>query len=216
MQRANRLFLTGYVWHITHRCQRREFLLKFARDRQRWRYWLFEAKTRFGLCVLNYTATSNHILGHEMRITDKSKSHEIGKDKAHQTESTQASSAPVFATELQRKELELAGSALRQELNALKQEIDKAGARLEKHPSIENLEVFRNLLSALLKKVTSNAYQVVTAGNYWDMYNRNQVIMTIDREAEELFDLVMNQQKGRIEIVKKIVRIQGLVVDLML
>jgi putative transposase len=36
-------------------------LLKFARDRQRWRYWLFEARKRFGLCVLNYIATSNHI-----------------------------------------------------------------------------------------------------------------------------------------------------------
>lgn len=61
MPRANRLFISGYVWHITHRCHRREFLLKFARDRQRWRYWLFEARKRFGLCVLNYTVTSNHI-----------------------------------------------------------------------------------------------------------------------------------------------------------
>ena len=24
------------AWHITHRCHKREFLLKFARDRQRW------------------------------------------------------------------------------------------------------------------------------------------------------------------------------------
>jgi REP element-mobilizing transposase RayT len=26
----------------------------------RWRHWLFEAKKRYGLCVLNYIATSNH------------------------------------------------------------------------------------------------------------------------------------------------------------
>ncbi len=26
-----------------------------------WKYWLFEAKKRFGLCVLNYCVTSNHI-----------------------------------------------------------------------------------------------------------------------------------------------------------
>ena len=25
-------------------------------------YWLFEAKKRFGLCVLNFTVTSNHLL----------------------------------------------------------------------------------------------------------------------------------------------------------
>jgi putative transposase len=61
MPRANRYFLPGHVWHITHRCHRREFLLKFARDRRRWRRWLFEAKKRFGLCVLNYIVTSNHI-----------------------------------------------------------------------------------------------------------------------------------------------------------
>lgn len=61
MPRANRLALPGYVWHITHRCHQREFLLKFSSDRQRWRYWLFQARRRYGLCVLNYTATSNHI-----------------------------------------------------------------------------------------------------------------------------------------------------------
>jgi putative transposase len=61
MPRANRYFLPGYIWHITHRCHKKEFLLKFSRDRQRWISWLFEAKKRYGLCVLNYVVTSNHI-----------------------------------------------------------------------------------------------------------------------------------------------------------
>ena len=61
MPRANRHFISGYVWHITHRCHKKEFLLKFAQDRQRWLYWLFEARKRFGLCILNYIVTSNHI-----------------------------------------------------------------------------------------------------------------------------------------------------------
>ena len=61
MPRANRYFHPGYVWHITHRCHKKEFLLKFARDRRRWLYWLYEAKKRYGLCVLNYIVTSNHI-----------------------------------------------------------------------------------------------------------------------------------------------------------
>jgi REP element-mobilizing transposase RayT len=59
--RANRYFLPGYVWRITHRCHQREFLLSFAQDRRRWLHWLFEAKRRHGLCVLNYVVTSNHI-----------------------------------------------------------------------------------------------------------------------------------------------------------
>ena len=61
MARANRLFLPGYIWHLTHRCLQRAFLLKFAKDKQTWSHWLFEAKKREGLTVLNDTATSNHI-----------------------------------------------------------------------------------------------------------------------------------------------------------
>lgn len=53
--------MPGYVWHITHRCHNRDFLLKFERDRVRWRYWLFEARRRYRLSVLNYIATSNHV-----------------------------------------------------------------------------------------------------------------------------------------------------------
>ena len=61
MARARRHFLPGYAWDITHRCHKREFLLKFARDRRSWISRLFEAKKRYKLQVLNYIATSNHI-----------------------------------------------------------------------------------------------------------------------------------------------------------
>jgi putative transposase len=61
MPRANRYFLPGHVWHITHRCHQKQFLLKFARDRRRYLYWLFEANRRYGLRVLDYMVTSNHV-----------------------------------------------------------------------------------------------------------------------------------------------------------
>ena len=61
MPRANRHFLPGHIWHITHRCHKKEFLLKFARDRACWIHWLFEARKRYGLQVLNYMVTSNHV-----------------------------------------------------------------------------------------------------------------------------------------------------------
>ncbi len=61
MARANRHYIPGCVWHITHRCHKQEFLLKYAKDRKRYLYWLFEAKKRYGLRVLNYNVTSNHI-----------------------------------------------------------------------------------------------------------------------------------------------------------
>ncbi len=61
MPRANRISCPGFIWHVTHRCHAKAFLLRFAKDRRRWRHWLFEARRRYDVCVLNYIATSNHI-----------------------------------------------------------------------------------------------------------------------------------------------------------
>jgi REP element-mobilizing transposase RayT len=61
MARAHRHYLPGQIWHLTHRCHERQFLLEFHRDRQAWRGWLFEARKRLGLCVLDYMVTSNHV-----------------------------------------------------------------------------------------------------------------------------------------------------------
>lgn len=61
MPRANRYYTPGHIWHITHRCHKRELLLKFSKDRKLWVKWLFEAKKRYGISVLNYIVTSNHI-----------------------------------------------------------------------------------------------------------------------------------------------------------
>ena len=61
MPRANRFYIPSGVWHITHRCHNCDFLLKFDRDRLRWKFWLFQAKKRFGISVLNYMVTSNHV-----------------------------------------------------------------------------------------------------------------------------------------------------------
>ena len=56
--RAKRTYIPGGIWHLTHRCHNREFLLKFERDRQRWCRLLYEAQKRYHLSVLNYIVTS--------------------------------------------------------------------------------------------------------------------------------------------------------------
>ncbi|MEJ8566932.1 transposase [Elongatibacter sediminis] len=61
MPRAKPSYLSGGAWHLTHRCHNPDYLLKFQRDRTRWRHWLFEARKRYGLTVLNYMVTSNHV-----------------------------------------------------------------------------------------------------------------------------------------------------------
>lgn len=61
MPRAHRIFLPGHVWHITERCHEQQFLLADVRDRRRWQYWLWESTCRYGLTVLDYNVTSNHV-----------------------------------------------------------------------------------------------------------------------------------------------------------
>ncbi len=61
MARAKRHYIPGYIWHITHRCHKREFLFKFSRDQHRYLQWLYQARKRYGLTILNYMVTSNHI-----------------------------------------------------------------------------------------------------------------------------------------------------------
>ena len=61
MARAKRHYLPGLIWHITQRCHNREFRLRFARDKRAWIHWILAAKKTYGLCILNYMITSNHI-----------------------------------------------------------------------------------------------------------------------------------------------------------
>ncbi|MDZ4163540.1 MAG: transposase [Smithellaceae bacterium] len=61
MARAKRHYIPGYIWHITHRCHKREFLLQFSKDRHRYLQWLYQARKRYGLTILNYMVTANHV-----------------------------------------------------------------------------------------------------------------------------------------------------------
>lgn len=103
---------------------------------------------------------------------------------------------------------------LREELGQLQDLIDKAGDKLEQHPTIGNLEVFRALLSSLLGKVVKGGFQVDSVGPGWHPADRHQIVRRIDEEAEELLHLVMSEQKDRMAIARTLVCIKGLVIDL--
>ncbi|HLN56172.1 MAG TPA: transposase [Bacteroidales bacterium] len=61
MPRANRYFVPRQIWHITHRCHNRDFLFRSIDDRTYWMRWLYHAKNRFNISILNYIVTCNHI-----------------------------------------------------------------------------------------------------------------------------------------------------------
>jgi len=58
MARAKRHYIPGQSWHLTHRCHKREFLLKFSKDRRRWLQWLYEARKRYNLTISTCLAIS--------------------------------------------------------------------------------------------------------------------------------------------------------------
>ena len=61
MPRKNRYFTAGRLWHVTHRCHNRDFLLRFGRDRDAYRT-LLRAKVRgSGVDLYAYCLTSNHV-----------------------------------------------------------------------------------------------------------------------------------------------------------
>jgi len=61
MPRANRYLVDGQVYHLTQRCHDRQFLLRFARDRDHYRQWLRVAVRRSGVSVYDCCVTSNHV-----------------------------------------------------------------------------------------------------------------------------------------------------------
>ena len=61
MPRTTRWILPGRVYHRTHRCHNREFLLRFAVHRDAYRERLRQAVNEFDLSLLDYSVTSNHV-----------------------------------------------------------------------------------------------------------------------------------------------------------
>ena len=61
MGRANQFNSGGGIFHVTHRCHNRAFLLRFARDRDAYRALLRRQLEEFAVWLLDYCLTSNHV-----------------------------------------------------------------------------------------------------------------------------------------------------------
>jgi putative transposase len=60
MPRSNRYILPGYIYHVTHRCHDRRFLLKIGLDRTEYRERLRLALQEYRIALFAYCITSNH------------------------------------------------------------------------------------------------------------------------------------------------------------
>jgi putative transposase len=59
--RSNRYILPGHIYHLTQRCHGREYLLRFALHRNRYREKLRQAVVECDVSLLDYNITSNHL-----------------------------------------------------------------------------------------------------------------------------------------------------------
>jgi len=149
-----------------------------------------------------------------MRIDEKSDSRSIAKKgKGGAAKGIAGAGAPLFAGRL--TAVSKASAEYQGELQRLKEEIDKAGDVLEQEPTIANFKVFRELIGAMARKVSAEAYRMEQLGG--GITGRShEVITVIDKEADLLYHLVMREQKDHIRIVAQIIKIKGLVVDILL
>ena len=60
MPRSNRYILPGCIYHVTHRCHDRRFLLRFGLDRTEYRERLRRALQKYRVSLYAYCITSNH------------------------------------------------------------------------------------------------------------------------------------------------------------
>lgn len=149
-----------------------------------------------------------------MRIDEKDRPRGIAKkEKGVPAKGTTGVNAPLFAGRL--TAVAKANSDYEGELQRLKEEIDQAGTLLEKEPTIVNFKAFRELITKLARKVTSEAYRMeLISGGFTGRVH--EVITVIDKEADLLYHLVMREQKDHIRITAQIIKIKGLVVDFQL
>ena len=146
-----------------------------------------------------------------MRIQDSSSLRELDKNTK--------SSSPVkklmnslFMEELGHQETGVA--SYQDDIETLRNEIERVGALLTTEPTITNFKQFRDLLSKLAKKISAEAYRLDKFGGTPQNPRYYEIISIIDREADALYNLIVKENRDSMAITAKVIGIKGLVVDL--
>ena len=146
-----------------------------------------------------------------MRITDSSSVRELDKNTKSSSPMKKLLSS-FFAEELSHREEEV--SSYQDDIETLRSDIEKAGNLLTTEPTLANFKSFRDLLSKLAKKVNVEAYRLDKFGGTPQNPRYYEIITVIDREADQLYNLIVRENKDSMAITAKVIGIKGLVVDL--
>lgn len=148
-----------------------------------------------------------------MRIRDIVSPRKINSNSNNTPSVTNSSlSRTLFSNELLHQEEEIAGYG--KEIEELRKEIDSAGEALVKEPTIPNFKHFRDILSRLAKRISTEAYRLEKYGGTTQNPRYFEIITTINVEADKLYKLIIQEQKSNMSITANVIGIKGLVVDL--
>ena len=117
-----------------------------------------------------------------------------------------------FADELSHHEEGVA--SYQDDIDTLRTEIEKSGNLLASEPTLTNFKCFRDLLSKLAKKVNAEAYRLDKFGGTPQNPRYYEIITVINREADNLYSLIVKENRDSMAITAKVIGIKGLVVDL--
>ena len=122
------------------------------------------------------------------------------------------SSQSLFSRELVKRE-ETILDLDRLELEEIKEELEDMGACFENEPTMANFRVFRELIRRFAKKAHTLAYRLekLKGKRPYCIY---EIISIIDRNADELYRLVMDEQRDRFRIASRIANINGIIVKI--
>ena len=146
-----------------------------------------------------------------MRIQDSSSLRELNKNTKGSSPIKKIMNS-LFADELGSHEGEIA--SYQEDIDSLRSEIEKAGTKLTSEPTLPNFKLFRELLSKLAKKVNAEAYRLDKFGGTPQNPRYFEIITVINREADNLYNLIVKENRDPMAITAKVIGIKGLVVDL--
>lgn len=147
-----------------------------------------------------------------MRIKDASSLRDLERNTKSKSPFLKGGSTSLFATEFVLQQTEI--NSYEQEIEDLREEIDRAGEKLEKEPTLSNFKFFRDQLSKLAKRITNEAYHLKKIGGTPQNPRYFEIITVINAEADRLYNLIIKENKDHLAITAKVIGIKGMVVDL--
>jgi hypothetical protein len=120
------------------------------------------------------------------------------------------SSPSPFSRELAKKE-EIIRDLDALELEDIKEELLDMGASFEKEPTLANFRIFRELIGKFARKALSLAYRIerLKGARHGCIH---EIVSVIDRNADEIYRLVMDEQRDRLCLAGRIANINGMIV----